>query len=86
MKVNHRAWWIVLLWCVVVMPAAALAETALLNVSYDPTRELYDDLNPKFIAKWKAEKGTDITIAQSHGGSGKQALLPILTHPTGGGR
>jgi len=45
----------------------------LLNVSYDPTRELYEALNPKFAARWKAETGQDLTINMSHGGSGKQA-------------
>jgi sulfate transport system substrate-binding protein len=45
----------------------------LLNVSYDPTRELYVEFNKAFAAKWKAEKGEDVTIKQSHGGSGKQA-------------
>ena len=45
----------------------------LLNVSYDPTRELYEDFNKVFAAHWKKTKGQDITIDQSHGGSGKQA-------------
>ncbi|MDQ0474432.1 sulfate ABC transporter substrate-binding protein [Labrys wisconsinensis] len=49
----------------------------LLNVSYDPTRELYKALNPVFAQKWKAETGEDITIKQSHGGSGKQARSVI---------
>jgi len=49
----------------------------LLNVSYDPTRELYNALNPKFVAKWKAESGQDLTINMSHGGSGKQARAVI---------
>lgn len=44
----------------------------LLNVSYDPTRELYDEFNKDFIAKWKEEHEQDVTIHQSHGGSGKQ--------------
>jgi sulfate/thiosulfate transport system substrate-binding protein len=48
--------------------------TTLLNVSYDPTRELYEDVNAKFAAKWQAEHGGQkIEIKQSHGGSGKQA-------------
>lgn len=46
---------------------------AILNVSYDPTRELYDQINPLFIAEWKQKTGKDLTIKQSHGGSGKQA-------------
>ncbi len=49
----------------------------LLNVSYDPTRELYDDINPRFIAQWKRETGQDLTINMSHGGSGKQARAVI---------
>ena len=45
----------------------------LLNVSYDPTRELYQDVNKEFAKIWKAKTGTDVTVSQSHGGSGKQA-------------
>jgi sulfate/thiosulfate transport system substrate-binding protein len=53
--------------------AAAEAQTTLLNVSYDPTRELYQEFNAAFIKHWKAKAGQDITVKQSHGGSGKQA-------------
>jgi sulfate/thiosulfate-binding protein len=49
----------------------------LLNVSYDPTREFYHEFNEAFAAKWKSETGGDITIQQSHGGSGKQARAVI---------
>lgn len=49
----------------------------LLNVSYDPTRELYRDVNEGFARKWKAETGQDLEIRQSHGGSGKQARSVI---------
>src|SRR5688572_10070689 len=49
----------------------------LLNVSYDPTRELYQELDPVFAAQWKQETGRDITIEQSHGGAGKQARAVI---------
>lgn len=49
----------------------------LLNVSYDPTRELYQDFNAAFAKHWKAETGQDVTIEQSHGGSGKQARSVI---------
>jgi sulfate transport system substrate-binding protein len=49
----------------------------LLNVSYDPTRELYVDYNKVFAAYWKAKTGDDVTIKQSHGGSGKQARSVI---------
>jgi sulfate/thiosulfate-binding protein len=48
-------------------------DVTLLNVSYDPTRELYQDLNAAFAAHWKAKTGDTVTIQQSHGGSGKQA-------------
>jgi len=66
--------------------AAALSGTALvahaanielLNVSYDPTRELYKDVNEKFAADWKTKTGDTVTIKQSHGGSGKQARSVI---------
>lgn len=56
---------------------AARADTTLLNVSYDPTREFYKAINESFAAKWKAETGEDVTIEQSHGGSGKQARAVI---------
>lgn len=49
----------------------------LLNVSYDPTRELYDEFNKDFIKKWKDDTGQDVTINQSHGGSGKQGRAVI---------
>jgi sulfate/thiosulfate-binding protein len=48
-------------------------EVILLNVSYDPTRELYQDINAAFARDWKAKTGQTVTIRQSHGGSGKQA-------------
>ena len=49
----------------------------LLNVSYDPTRELYDEFNTAFAKYWKAKTGDDVKINQSHGGSGKQARSVI---------
>jgi sulfate/thiosulfate transport system substrate-binding protein len=52
-------------------------EVQLLNVSYDPTRELYQDYNPVFAKYWKEKTGVDVTIDQSHGGSGKQARAVI---------
>jgi sulfate transport system substrate-binding protein len=55
----------------------AWADTTLLNVSYDPTRELYQDVNKAFAAKWKADTGETLTIRTSHGGSGKQARSVI---------
>ncbi|MBX3739764.1 MAG: sulfate ABC transporter substrate-binding protein [Akkermansiaceae bacterium] len=50
---------------------------SLLNVSYDPTREFYDEVNKVFSAKWEKEHGKKLTINQSHGGSGKQARSVI---------
>jgi sulfate transport system substrate-binding protein len=58
-------------------PGAARADVTLLNVSYDPTRELYQEVNTAFAAKWKADTGQEVTIQQSHGGSGKQARAVI---------
>jgi sulfate transport system substrate-binding protein len=63
--------------------AAALAAPAfaadinLLNVSYDPTRELYQDFNKAFARQWKAKTGDNVNVKQSHGGSGKQARSVI---------
>jgi sulfate/thiosulfate transport system substrate-binding protein len=57
--------------------SSALADTELLNVSYDPTRELYQQLNEVFAKEWQAKTGEAITIQQSHGGSGKQARAVI---------
>jgi len=53
------------------------APTQLLNVSYDPTRELYRDVNAAFAKRWQAAGGDSVTIRQSHGGSGKQARSVI---------
>jgi len=52
---------------------AAQAQVSLLNVSYDPTRELYVEFNQAFARHWKAKTGQDVSFKQSHGGSGKQA-------------
>jgi sulfate/thiosulfate transport system substrate-binding protein len=61
----------------IALPAFA-ADYSLLNVSYDPTRELYDQFNKAFTAKWKADHPDDsVTVRQSHGGSGKQARSVI---------
>jgi len=57
-------------------PAQA-ADVTLLNVSYDPTRELYNDYNTEFAAFWKKKTGKTVEIRQSHGGSGKQARTVI---------
>ena len=56
---------------------AATNSITLLNVSYDPTRELYSDYNTAFAKYWKAKTGQDVVINQSHGGSGKQARSVI---------
>jgi sulfate/thiosulfate-binding protein len=57
--------------------AAAQSNVALLNVSYDPTRELYQEFNAAFARHWKASANQNVTIRQSHGGSGKQARSVI---------
>ena len=59
------------------VPLHAQAAVTLLNVSYDPTRELYQEVNAAFAASWKAKTGQAVTIKQSHGGSGKQARAVI---------
>lgn len=58
-------------WAVTATPAHA--ETSLLNVSYDPTRELYEQVNQAFAPVWRAQTGQTLSIRQSHGGSGAQA-------------
>lgn len=60
-----------------ISPRAQAAEVTLLNVSYDPTRELYVDYNAAFAKYWKAKTGQDVKVNQSHGGSGKQARSVI---------
>ena len=57
--------------------AQAAAPVELLNVSYDPTRELYRDIDAAFAAQWKAKTGQTVTIKQSHGGSGAQSRAVI---------
>jgi sulfate/thiosulfate transport system substrate-binding protein len=69
--------------CLIILTAASLAvsasakEVKLLNVSYDPTRELYTEYNTAFAKYWQAKTGDTVTISQSHGGSGKQAQSVI---------
>jgi sulfate/thiosulfate transport system substrate-binding protein len=67
--------------CATLLVAAACAagarEVKLLNVSYDPTRELYQEINTAFARFWKSKTGDDVTITQSHGGSGKQTRAVI---------
>ena len=60
-----------------VVGTAQAADITLLNVSYDPTRELYKDINTAFAAQWKAKTGDTVTINQSHGGSGAQSRAVI---------
>src|ERR1039458_2924196 len=69
---NIKTW----LKVVVILAAAAKVEAAeikLLNVSYDPTRELYTEYNAAFAKYWKTKTGDDVVGSQSHGGLGKQA-------------
>src|SRR6187431_1937163 len=56
---------------------AANADVTILNVSYDPTRELYQDFNAAFAKQWQAKGGEKVIVKQSHGGSGKQARTVI---------
>ena len=62
-----------LIFAAAILPVTAQADSSLLNVSYDVTREFYKDFNPSFIKYWKQKTGETITINQSHGGSSKQA-------------
>jgi sulfate transport system substrate-binding protein len=62
---------------VLLLGGAASADTTLLNVSYDPTRELYEDYNQLFSKHWQETKGETVEIHQSHGGSGKQARAVV---------
>ena len=62
---------------VLLAQTAAAADVTLLNVSYDPTRELYQDFNAAFARQWKAKTGDSVKVKQSHGGSGKQARSVI---------
>ncbi len=66
-----------LLAALVLAPIAQAADITLLNVSYDPTRELYQDYNLAFSKYWKAKTGDNVTVKASHGGSGKQARAII---------
>jgi sulfate transport system substrate-binding protein len=59
------------------LPVARAADVTLLNVSYDPTREFYQDINQSFARQWLAKTGDKLSVKQSHGGSGKQARAVI---------
>ena len=60
--------------------ASAPSQVTLLNVSYDPTREFYQEFNASFASYWKAKTGQEVTVQQAHGGSGKQARAVIDGH------
>lgn len=70
--------WVLSFAATFVISAAAIAnDVTLLNVSYDPTREFYVEFNDTFAKYWKATKGQNVTVKQSHGGAGKQARAVI---------
>src|ERR1700674_5041925 len=66
-----------LLFVLALSPVSARAGQTILNVSYDPTREFYEDFDAAFAKYWKAKTGKDVTINLSNGGSGKQARAVI---------
>jgi sulfate transport system substrate-binding protein len=74
---GREYFWFALTLLVILAGSAHAATVTLLNVSYDPTRELYEDYNKAFAAYWKAQTGDDVKVNQSHGGSGKQARSVI---------
>ena len=77
-RVGREYFWFALALIVILMGSAAHGATVkLLNVSYDPTRELYEDYNKAFAAYWSGKTGDSVTVNQSHGGSGKQARAVI---------
>src|SRR6202790_2917159 len=77
-RVGREYFWFALALIVILAGSAAHAATyKLLNVSYDPTRELYDDYNKAFAVYWKGKTGDSVRVNQSHGGSGKQARAVI---------
>lgn len=77
MSIRNLSFGISLATATVLFAGAASAATELLNVSYDPTRELYQEYNAAFIKHWKETTGETLTIKNSHGGSGKQARSVI---------
>ena len=74
---GHSRILVAVLAAAIAAPAAAQNKITLLNVSYDPTRELYQDINGAFAKSWQAKTGQAVTVNQSHGGSGKQARAVI---------
>jgi sulfate/thiosulfate transport system substrate-binding protein len=75
--VREYVWFALALIILLVGSAAHAAAVTLLNVSYDPTRELYEEYNTAFAAYWKSKTGDTVSVKQSHGGSGKQARSVI---------
>ena len=76
-RFNSRLLAVLILAFAALLAARARAETVLLNVSYDPTRELFREFDRAFVEKWRAESGEELKILASHGGSGKQARAVI---------
>jgi sulfate/thiosulfate-binding protein len=77
-RVGREYFWFALALIVILAGSAAhAAAVTLLNVSYDPTRELYEDYNKAFAVYWKSKTGDSVRVNQSHGGSGKQARAVI---------
>src|SRR5512144_3245058 len=72
-----RTLWTALAAAIATAAPAVAKDITLLNVSYDPTRELYQEFNAAFAKYWKGKTGQDVSINQSHGGSGKQARTVI---------
>ena len=88
MALGHKRYWLlgavvvvaVLAWIAarpVLVPVSSAPALTLLNVSYDPTRELYQEINARFTARWQKKTAQTLAINQSHGGSGKQARAVI---------
>jgi sulfate/thiosulfate transport system substrate-binding protein len=75
--VREYFWFALVLMLLLAASAAHAATITLLNVSYDPTRELYEEYNKAFAAYWRAKTGDDVKVNQSHGGSAKQARSVI---------
>jgi sulfate/thiosulfate-binding protein len=74
---NIKTWLPTALLASLLISGNAVADRVLLNVSYDPTRELYQEFNASFIKQWQAKTGEKVAVRQSHGGSGKQARSVI---------
>jgi sulfate transport system substrate-binding protein len=77
MPANRRYAYSLCLAVLLAAPVVAQSPVTLLNVSYDPTREFYQDVNAAFAKQWQRQTGQAVTIKQSHGGSGKQARAVI---------